>query len=286
MPQPHQPGRRDASAFAMSTPVLIGALVMAACDAPTSRWAVHLIVGALGLLTYRALRATTWPATPSTPWITAAVAVAWVASTLLGEGIQGVTRWSGIGPLRLHPSALLTPSLLVFATQNLTAHPRAAHLLLFALQGVHALQPDAGQATALGVACAVATLSRHRPTLGGGALATAHLGVAALAWLRPDPLDPAPFVEDILSRAFAYTPALGALALSALLLGVASPLLALESADSPRARRLVPITFSAYLGAAALVTVLGEFPTPLLGFSPSIILGAFAALGLLRRPSA
>lgn len=271
----------------MSTPVLIGALVMAACDAPTSRWAVHLIVGALGLLTYRALRATTWPATPSTPWITAAVAVTWVASTLLGEGIQGVTRWSGIGPLRLHPSALLTPSLLVFATKNLSARPLAAHLLLFALQGVHALQPDAGQATALGVAGAVATLSLRRPTLGGVAVATAHLGVAALAWLLPDPLAPAPFVEDILNRAFAYTPALGALALSALLLGAASPLLTPRaSAGSPRLHWLAPITFSAYLGAAALVTVLGEFPTPLLGFSPSIILGAFAALGLLHRPSA
>jgi len=74
-----------------------------------------------------------------------------VGGTLLADGIEGVRRWYELGPVRLHPSALVCPALLVAAARRLRERPGSVHALLLSVQLVHALQPDAGQATAFGL---------------------------------------------------------------------------------------------------------------------------------------
>src|SRR5262245_20807902 len=90
----------------------------------------------------------------------AAAALLVLAAPLAGEGLEGVRRWIDVGPVRVHASSLASPALLAGAAALL---PRGRGLasvaLLLAAQALHALHPDAGQATALaagGVALLVA----------------------------------------------------------------------------------------------------------------------------------
>lgn len=254
---------------------------MVASGAPPTRAGIHLASGVIGLATYVAVAAARFRAPADGAFVAALVGVAAVASTLLDTGISGVTRWHELGPLRLHPSALLAPSLLVFAAVHASTRPGRAHVVMALLQVVHVLQPDAGQATALGAAAVVVTLGGPPgPERTGGALAYG-LSIAA-AWLRPDPLPPAPFVEDIVWRAFWLAPAVGVLAVLSLLAFTAAPLASGGKASLPAAV-LAQRALAAYFAGSLLAAAVGEFPVPLLGLGPSPTVGAFLGLGALRR---
>src|SRR5262249_49798550 len=89
----------------------------------------------------------------------------------------------------------------------------------------------------------------------------------------------APFVEDIVGRAFQMSPFVGVLALCSFVpaclgaygLGRAAPS---DSSATVAARGALTV----YFVAAALVPLVGEFPVPLLGFGASSIVGAFLGL--------
>ncbi len=244
--------------------------------APLARWGTHLAAAVLGLAAYAALTSVRRGVSSLGVGVTL-FAFAAVASTLLSTGIDGVQRWHQLGPLRVHPSTLLAPLVLVVGAGRVLRGRVAAHVSLLGLQGVHFLQPDAGQATAL--ACgAIAFVLVDRQHRQRTLLVLTYLISAAATWARFDPLPPAAFVEDIVVRSFALAPALGVVALVSLLLLVTSPLLAEQT---PRSRPAA-IALSAYLVAATLVVCVGEYPVPLLGFGTSPTLGAFLALAALR----
>lgn len=262
-------------------PVVVGALVMVGGRAPLARWGGHLGAGALGLALYAVLVMTDVRRRMSRSLATWTAVAAWclVASTLLSSGIDGMRRWHELGPIRVHPSQMLTPMLLVFAARQLERFTIPALVLLVGLQAVHFLQPDAGQATALGVGAAAAILSTPGPRW-RYLLASFYVATAVVTWLRFDPLPPAPFVEDIVQKAFALTPVLGVAGVLALGLLVVAPLLddRLDRTSRPAAVALVGYFFG------CLVAVrFGEFPVPLLGFAPSATLGAFLGFAALRR---
>jgi hypothetical protein len=260
-------------------PILVGTLIMVGGQAPFARWGGHIGAGGLGLALYAVLVMTASRWRPSRAVATWAAVAAWclVASTLLSSGIDGMRRWHELGPIRVHPSQLLTPVLLVFAAGQLERFPVRTHVLLVGLQAVHFLQPDAGQATALGVGAASVVLSTSGPRW-KYLLALTYLATAAVTWLRFDPLPPAPFVEDIVRKAFALTPAIGIAAVLSLGLLIVAPVLddRLDRDSRPAAIALVGYFFG------SLVAVrFGEFPVPLLGFAPSATLGALAGFAAL-----
>lgn len=245
-------------------------------QAPIDRWGVHLSAGLIGISLMGALELAP-PLRPPLRWMLAVAGWLAVASTLLAPGIEGMQRWHELGPLRLHPSALLTPALLIFAASSAT-HRAAAHALLLVLQAVHLAQPDAGQATALGCGALALLLvdTRQRSKL---PLATLYVASIIVGWLRPDPLPPAAFVEDILKQAFALGVLVGFAALLSLALLLISPF-----AGEP-ARRRSPATSAlfAYFLGALFAPVFGEYPVPLLGFGTSPVIGAFLGLAALNR---
>jgi hypothetical protein len=262
-------------------PVAVGTLIMAVGRAPFARWGGHLGAGALGLALYAVLVTTGRRWRLSRPAATWAAVAAWcfVASTLLSSGIDGMRRWHELGPVRIHPSQLVTPALLVLAAGQLGRFPVRAHVLLLAMQVVHVLQPDAGQATALGVGAASVILATSGPRW-RYLLAFLYLATAAVTWLRFDPLPPAPFVEDIVRRAFALTPVIGVAGVLSLGLLIVAPLLddRVNGGSRPAAIALVGYFFGALVAFRC-----GEFPVPLLGFAPSVTLGAFIGFAALRR---
>jgi hypothetical protein len=246
--------------------------------APISRWGVHVCAGLLGLAAYGAITAVRWrSARVVAPWL-ALVGLLAIGSTLLAPGIDGMQRWHELGPLRIHPSALLLPALLVFAAGWLARHWLATHALLLTVQLVHFAQPDAGQATALGFGAVTLALVDSRPRWRLLLVAVYLLSIVG-TWLRFDPLPPAPFVEDIVPQAFALAPVVGVVGLVSLALFVFSPVLGAGSGRGlPASLALV-----GYFAGSIVATGLGEYPVPLLGFGTSPTVGAFLGLAALRR---
>jgi len=119
-------------------------------------------------------------------------------------------------------------------------------------------------------------------------LAPISVASASAAWLRPDRLQPAAFTETIVSLAgrlrfgvFAQTLAVASL--------LALPVSALRIARRPPSHRAscastgAGALLAAYFAATVAVSVggIGTFPTPVLGFGASPILGAILGLGTL-----
>lgn len=263
--------------------LVLGLAVMLAHSAPRSLPAINavsaIVATALLLLAGRRLAACIvgWPG-----WVGSAVLLLG-ASTLLAPGIDGVHRWISPGGVRLHPAALTDPLLLLaIITLALQQRARAALALLAAGEVLRTLQPDAGQASALAAgSMAIALLS----TWGRAerlALLVVALGGSAVAWLQPDPLPPVDMVENIVPRAFEIHPLVGVLCLAGLALLPAAALWPAPSGERRKEQWLVPSAGVAlYLSTSSLVVFFGEFPTPVLGFGASPVVGAILGLGLL-----
>lgn len=257
-------------------PIAVGAAVMAATGAPPSRWAVHVGIGVIGALSVMAVRRLPALSSRVATALALIALVAIGAPLLAGDGLDGVRRWIFLGAFRVHPSALLGPALLVFVAAELRRSAARAHAILLVLGLLHIAQPDAGQATAFGLAGMMLAVSDVRRR----ALALAYGLLGAAAWLRADPLTPAPFVEDIVARAFALSPLVGAAAVAAALAGVLS---ARSMRAGDRSARAGELSLTTYFVASLAVPLVGEFPVPLLGFGSSPALGAFLGLGMLSR---
>lgn len=216
----------------------------------------------------------------SRPLVPGVLALVLVAATLAFTPLEGVSRWVLLGPVRLHVSAFASP-LVLFAAGVLlsTGRQLAAAMLVLALQAVHVVQPDGGQAAAFGLG-AVALFIGARVALGGrvaACLAVALLGAAA--FLRPDPLLAVPHVERILALAASHGTGLQLAGIIVLALPALSLLALARTAEPPLARG-PGVSLALYLAGLALVPAFGNFPVPVLGFSPSMLLGVWATLGL------
>jgi hypothetical protein len=269
-------------------PVAVGAGVMAAGGADAARWRGHLVVGVFGATLCVALAATCRSRDARFTSVAVVVVLAAVAATLLAPGLDGVHRWLDLGQFRVHAGALVAPSLIVIAALDAARGRTRGFAVLAMLQAVHVLQPDAGQATVVAAAAATMVLllrPAHRTTATTTALALAGVALGALAWLRADPLQPVAFVEDVLARAAALSPAAGTLSVLALTCLVLAPLLvALRCRRDPGVVAAGGALAAGFAGAIA-ASLLGAFPVPLLGFSPSAVLGAFVGVGVLLRTS-
>ena len=279
--------RRWTAGLLLFVPVMVGFTVMLAADAPFARWGLHLAAALLGWFVYLIVRQVpgdgAWMGSRWLPMM----GVGLVGSTLLAADIDGVNRWHLVGPLRLHCSALLTPLLLVVAAGAVRARPVAMGIMLTACQLVHLAQPDAGQATALGGAGAWVLMKGTTSSAARG-LGIANAATGVIVWMCPDPLPPAPFVEDIVAVAFRVAPLVGVLSLLSMIPIALAPLTIAPAHTADLTVNRARTGLALYLAGTIVVPLFGEFPVPLLGFGPSPIVGAFlglAALETLARPA-
>ena len=195
---------------------------------------------------------------------------------LLGPELDGVSRWIAIGPLRLHAAMLLVPALLVIAA-------RLPELWASALVGaaaiVIALHPDRASAFALLIASIASfLLTKSRAMLIASAAALAGF-ITTLQ--MPDELEGVRFVEHVYHFAWIVQPwttiAFGiALVAAIIALPIANHDIRIETLCGP-------VGVAAFLSGLAVASLLGNYPTPLIGFGASPILGYGFAVFLLRR---
>jgi hypothetical protein len=253
-----------ASLLALAIPVPAGLAYMAVFGAPPAYIAINAGALALALLWMAAGPVTLRPLPRR---LLAGGLLAVLALPLLtGPELNGVTRWVPIGPATLHTGMLTLPTLAVIAAQE---REDAPPLLLSALF-LALLQPDAASAFAI----TFAAVGMHHLTRDWrmGVVAIAGFVTAIAAALRGE-LPAQPFVERVLVEAIDQS-LLAALALFCALL--ASFLLILfHGRPNPVERFALAGTLFGF----AIMSLMSNYPTPLIGYGAAPILGYGLALG-------
>jgi cell division protein FtsW (lipid II flippase) len=200
-----------------------------------------------------------------------AAAMAIPATAVFGASADGVARWMIVGGITIQPSMIVVP-LMVLALAEQSDLARNAAVLITAIGLV--LQPDPAAAAMLTAGVGAQLFGR---AAGARSIAMFSGCVAAylLALTHSVPLPPAPFVETMLSDALR----IGGLASFVMFAGLGlmfAP--AVVSRASPQRR----FAFVAVWSTALLSSLMGAYPTPVLGFGGSAILGFMLSSACLR----
>ena len=243
----------------------LGIAYLVSAGAPARYIVVNAVAFLLGLVALRGFAAAGVHSDRAAGVASLAFAAALLATALFGASADGASRWIWIGPLGVQVSLVVVPPMiLAFARQPGAIGGVAIATAAAAL----AIQPDRAMAGVLALGMAV--LAALRP----GRWPVAAFLVAALAFAvtlaRPDALQAAPFVDQILYTAFDVHMLAGAAVLAGSLL-LLVPSLVGWCADPARGH--VYGAFGAVWLGAVLAAAMGNYPTPVVGYGGSAILG-------------
>ncbi len=187
---------------------------------------------------------------------------------LFGPDVEGIRRWVGLGPVKLHSGLLVVPMLMALL-------PRLAkkrRLVVAALASIAmSLQPDRASALAL-LSGTGALFMTQRSLENMASLLFAAFALGATL-IQPDLLETVRYVEHVLADAWASNPLIGSI-LAVSILAV----LVLPALWKPN---LVPAL--AAFGGFALASLFGPYPTPFIGYGAASIIGFGLAIVLVPR---
>lgn len=191
-----------------------------------------------------------------------------LATALFAPSVDGAARWVKLGAVYVQISLVLLPAmLLLYARSPGPVGTAAMAVAALAL----ALQPDRAMAGTL--ALALAALALVRPDRFTIAAAACGLGAFLAALAQSDSLPAVPFVDQIFYTSFDVHPLVG----TAVVGGALTLLLPAFGAGEPALRWVFGATWLAMVSAAAL----GNYPTPLVGYGGSAVLGYLLSVALL-----
>jgi cell division protein FtsW (lipid II flippase) len=255
--------------------VALGLAYMAAAGAPPRYLAINVAALMLGAGAWLGL--TAW-ASPRGAWSGPAVlalTAPLIATALFGAAVDGAARWVHVGPLTVQVSLVVLPAIIVLYARRADAVGTAG-VAIAAL--ALALQPDRAMAGVLAAGMGAVLVARRGrfPAL---AFAAALTGFGA-ALLRPDALPAVPFVDRILYTAFDVHAGAGLAVVAGSLLLLVPALVATGRGTLERPALLA---FGACWAAVVAAAALGDYPTPLVGYGGSAVLGYLLSVALLPR---
>lgn len=264
-------------ALCASASVALGLVYLGAAGAPARYLAVNLGALILGLASVALIGRIGAPTMRAAGVATAAIAGGLLATALLGDAAFGASRWVRVAGMSVQPSLVLLPPMLVLFARS---RDSVSTLAVIAAAVALAIQPD--RATAGMLALAMVVLMLLRPDRFVATVLAASVGSFAITLIRADGLPPVPFVDQILYTSFAVHPLAGAsvLAGSALLV-----LPAILGWIGDRANRDAYAVFGAVWLATIAAAAFGNYPTPLVGYGGSAILGYALSLAVMPRPA-
>ena len=272
----HEPGWRRAPRAAGIACALgatgLGMLYLALAGAP----AIYLVVNGLALVMGLAVVGLAW----TVGWdrhlpggAVLVLGVALLATALFGLSVDGAARWVRVGAVSVQVSLVVLPAMLVSFARHRTRYSTLG-IVLAAL--ALALQPDRAMAGVLASALAVLAVCTRDPRV-LPAVVSAATGFAATL-LHPDDLPGVPYVDQILYTSFDVGLVAGlAVTGGALLLVVPAVLGWRYDPDHREAYAMVGVIWLGTVVAAAL----GNYPTPVVGYGGSAILGYSMCLSLI-----
>jgi hypothetical protein len=252
----------------------IGLVVMVKVGALGSYVVVNGIAQAMGLALASILLVI--PARTEN-WLALAAALGLLATALFGVEMNGISRWVSLfGIIQIQPAFMLLPLLLCSYARKYADKGQAAAVIIAAL--AIGLMPDRSMTLPLcAVACAVWLADRSQMT---ALVLAAAVCSAVAAWVQADPLAGVAFVEDVIAHGWRRGPLQGtALTLGAL--AMLAPILTARRAAVEQQRAI--IAFTLIWAMLLLASLIGTYPTPLLGYGASAIIGYFLSLIALRK---
>jgi hypothetical protein len=255
------------------TAVALGIAYMAAAGAPSRYILMNVAALVLGASLWLALGRAAGPRLPAAGPASLVLAASLLLTALFGIAFDGAARWVRVGPLNLQVSLIVLPLMLVLYARR----PDPLGTIGMAVAALAlALQPDPAMAGVL-AAGLLALLAADRSRLPLVASTAALLG---FAWtlLTPDRLPAVPYVDRVLYSAFDVHPLAGL----AVLVGAAALVVpAAVGAWKPGADRPVLLAFGACWAGVVVAAALGNYPTPLVGYGGSAVLGYLLSVALL-----
>ena len=263
---------RHAVLFCGFVATALGLGYMAIAGAPAMYLLMNAAAFAIGLATSAVL--SRQPMQVSAGATCLGLAIVLLISLVIGTTVEGATRWVRLGNITVQPSLILVPVLtLTFATARNWVGTVGISLTALVL----ALQPDRAMSGAL--AAGILTLAVMRPdsrSLTGLAVAVAGF---ATAMVRPDTQGAMPFVDRILVTSFDVHPVAGVAVISGSLILLIPAVIGF---GKNRLEATSHAVFGAVWTALVAAAALGNYPTPLVGYGGSAILGYLLCSVVLR----
>jgi len=254
--------------------VILGLAYMTVAGAPTPYLAINSAALGVGLVMLAIARRTGEAGQHWTRIAVVTMAGVLVATAFFGLSADGVTRWVSVGGFAIQPSLILLPVMLV-AFSRLRAVVTTACIIVAA--AAIALQPDRAMAGMLLLGLtAIAILCHDRHSI--AALAASVIGFA-VTLARPDPMPAVPYVDQILYTSFDVHVGAGLAVFAGSALLLVPAIIGWHRDPDNRAAYIV---FGAVWFAVIAAAALGNYPTPLVGYGGSAIIGY--ALSLLALP--
>lgn len=258
--------------------VLLGLIHMALAGAPPRYLGINAAALVIGLSLLVLLDSLAVPPRTRPGRIMLAMSLLLPATALFGTGVEGAARWVAIGPLFIQPSLVLIPPMLVrFARCRSLAATMALAIAALAM----ALQPDRAMAGAL--VAGLATLTLYAPCLRAKVALACSIAAFVATLAQPDRLPAMPHVDQIFYTAFAVHPLAGIAVLGGSMLLIV-PAMAGQYLERDAAP--VHLTFGAVWAAIIAAAALGNYPTPMVGYSGAAVLGYMLSLAMLPRRAA
>lgn len=251
----------------------LGLAYMAAAGAPARYMGINLAALVLGAGVWLSLGPRAGARLAGDGWAVVALALSLLATALFGAAVDGASRWINVGPIAVQTGLIALPMLIVLYARR-TDGIGTVGIAIAAL--ALAAQPDRALAGVLAAGMAAVVIAR-RDRLPAFALA---VGVAAFAatMLRPDVLPAVPFVDNILTTAFDAHLAAGMAVVAGCVILV---LPGFSAARAVKDQQATIIAFGATWAAVGTAAALGNYPTPLVGYGGSAVLGYMLSAALL-----
>jgi cell division protein FtsW (lipid II flippase) len=250
----------------------LGLAYMAAAGAPPRYLLVNLAALILGAALWLALGSAALSRLAPDGKAVLALTLPLIATAIAGASAEGASRWVFLGPLSVQVSLVVLPAAIVLYARSTDVIGTVAMALAACAL---AAQPDRAMAAVLAAGMAAVLIAKpgRLPAL---ALAAAAAGFA-VAMLQPDALPAVPFVDRILYTAFGVHAAAGAGVLAGCVLLLAPAF----AGGRGMAERPSVCAFGACWAAVIVAAALGNYPTPLVGYGGSAVLGYLLAVALL-----
>lgn len=197
-------------------------------------------------------------------------------------GPNDIHRWLSVGSFYVNVSMIVLPISLYCLHQLLHEGKVLYGIVLFAAIGtILGFQPDAGQATAFGLAGLVLFFRNKLNAKIRLSAFLISLITIALAWNRIDLLEPVAHVEEIFYLIASLGPiGLAGIVIISLLLFVPFVYFSFKRIETVRT---LSVSFIVYLAASFVVTEFGHYPVPVMGAGASSVIGWFLMLSFVFR---
>jgi cell division protein FtsW (lipid II flippase) len=249
--------------------VSLGIFYLAAAGAPARYIVINLAAFVVGAAVWLVLgrKASRWNS-----GAVLALTVPLVATSFFGVAVDGASRWVNVGPLSLQVSLIVLPAIIVLYAQR-TDFIGTAGILLAAL--ALAAQPDRAMAGVLVAGISAIVLTQYSRL---SALALVGAVVAfGVTMLLPDALPAVSFVDRILYTAFDVHMLAGLAVVVGSFMLLTPTLGAIRRAHE----RAVLFAFGASWATLIAAAAIGNYPTPLVGYGGSAVLGYLLSVALL-----